>query len=126
MPLVDVTLSDHFPICFCIELESRQVHANMTQFFLNTSLLHHKPTLAHIVTVWNLDCRLPHDTDWICWWNSAISRTVRFLHIYGHQLAIFRRWSYQATTSALCSATEALVANPFAPTVQVRGAELHH
>lgn len=46
--------------------------------------------------------------------------------IYGCQLAIFRRQSYEATTTDLWSTTEALVASPFSPSLQVRVVELRH
>lgn len=54
--LVDVTFSYHFPIIFCIEWELRHPRASRNQVFLNTSLLSHQPTLAHINTIWNLEC----------------------------------------------------------------------
>lgn len=48
------------------------------------------------------------------------------MRIYGHQLAIFYRRSYEATIANLRSATEALAANPFSPSLQVRVADLRH
>lgn len=82
--------------------------------------------MAHIQRVWNLEPRPHHHIGWIVWWHDAISRSVRFLCIYGTQLAIYRRWSYDVTTKALCVATKALALNPFDSTLQLRLAKLHH
>ena len=51
---------------------------------------------------------------------------MHFLHIYGHQVAIFRKWAYEANTLALKKASEALTLNPFDANLQVQLANLWH
>ena len=63
---------------------------------------------------------------WIQWWNDVITRTMHILCIYGHQVAIFRKWAYEANTLALRKASEALSLNPFDVDLQVQLAKLCH
>lgn len=101
IPLTDVTLSDHYPIYFGIVWQTVVPKASKSQFFLNTSVLLHASTISHIQCVWNLEPRPHSHRGWIQWWNDAITRTAHFLRIYGRQLAIFRKRSYESTTLAL-------------------------
>ena len=48
------------------------------------------------------------------------------LCIYGHQVSIFRKWTYEANTLALRKASEALTLNPFDVDLQVQLAKLYH
>lgn len=96
------------------------------QFYLNMSLIHHQTKMAHIQRVWNLDPRPHHHTGWIVWWHDDITRSTRFLYIYGRQLAMYRRWSYDVTTKALCAATKDLALNPYDSNLQLRLAQLHN
>ena len=51
---------------------------------------------------------------------------MRFLRIYGRQVAIFRKRAYEANTLALRKASEALSLNPFDVDLQVQLAKLCH
>lgn len=124
IPLVDVTLSYHFPIAFYIEWHIAQPRPTTTQFYLNMSVLHHQPTIAHILQIQNLVPRSHQPTSWIKWWNDAITRSAWFLRIYGRQLARFFQRSYEATTKALYTASEALVLDPFNMYLQLQLAQL--
>lgn len=123
-PLTDMTLSNHFPIQFSIEWQVGCTRPPRTQFFFNTSLLSHYPSVAHIQKIWKLEGHPTHQHRWIDWWNFVIQCTLQFLSIYGLQLANFCWHSYEATMVDLCHATKDLVANPFSPMLQVRVAEL--
>ena len=115
IPLLDVTLSDHYPIYFGITWYIVVSKVAKSQFFLNTSMLMHASTISHILCVWNLE-PCPHSQKgWIQWWSDAIARTVHFLGIYGHQVAIFKKWAY-----------EALTLNPFDVYLQVQLAKLFY
>ena len=46
--------------------------------------------------------------------------------IYGRQLAVFRKRSYEANTLALRKASEALTLNPFDVDLQVQLAKIRH
>ena len=48
------------------------------------------------------------------------------MRIYGRQVAIFRKWAYEANTLALRKASEALSLNPFDADLQVQLAKLRH
>ena len=63
---------------------------------------------------------------WLQWWSDAIARIAHFLRIYGRQVAIFRKWAYEANTLALKKAYEALTLNPFDVDLQVQLAKLQH
>lgn len=58
------------------------------------------------------------------WWCRSIQCTTHFLHIYGHQLAIFQRCSYKAITLELRHAMEALANNPFSISLKAEVAQL--
>ena len=64
LPLSDVTLSDHYPIYFGINWQTAVQKNTRSQFYLNTSVLTHNSTIAHILRVWNLE---PHPHSPIGW-----------------------------------------------------------
>ena len=76
-------------------------------------------TISHILHVWNLEPCLHSQRGWIQWWNDAITKTMRFLCIYGRQVASFRKWAYEANTLDVRKAYEALTLNPFDVDLQV-------
>lgn len=125
-PLYDLTLSDHFPIHFSITWHFAPYRTCKTQFFLNTSLLSHPPTATHIRCTWNLAPRPHSHTGWIQWWNDDITRTMKFLCIYGCQLAIYHRRYYEATIKDLFMMSKSLVQNLFDTRLQTRVANLCH
>ena len=50
-PLLDVTLSNHYPIYFVINWQTTIQKSVRSQFYLNTSVLTHNSTIAHILHV---------------------------------------------------------------------------
>ena len=126
IPLLDVMLSNHYPIYFVINWQIAIQKTIRSQFYLNTSMLTHNSTIGHILRVWNLEPHPHSHIGWIQWWNDAISRTAHFLRIYGRQLVVFRKRSYEATTLALKKASKALTLNPFDVDLQVHIAKIHH
>ena len=119
IPLSDVTLFDHYPIYFGITWHTAIPKVATSQFFLNTSVLMHASTISHILCVWNLEPHPHSQLGWLQWWSDAIARTVCFLCIYGRQVAIFKKWAYEANTLALRKSFEALTLNPFDADLQV-------
>lgn len=110
----------------CQTTSSCLYHPSQTQFYLNMSLLQNHSMMAHIQRVWNLEPRPHHHTGWIEWWHDIISCFARFLCIYGRQLSIYCRWSYDKMTKVLCAATKYLALNPFDSTLQLHLAQLRH
>lgn len=51
IPLLDLMLSNHYPIYFSISWQIVVQQAVKTQFFLNTSVLMHSSIIAHILRV---------------------------------------------------------------------------
>lgn len=76
--------------------------------------------MAHIQRVWNSEPRPHHHTGWIAWWHDVITRSARFLHIYGRKITMYHRFSYDVTTKYLCVATKDLALNPFYSNLQLR------
>jgi len=99
--LLDVTLSDHYPIYFTISWQTIVQRFLIMQFFLNMSVLMDTFTSCHILHVWNFELWPHSQTGWIQWCKYIITRTTRFLCKYGRQLVIFKKKSYEANTKCL-------------------------
>ena len=86
----------------------------------------HASIISHIQHVWNLEPHSHSQRGLIQWLNDAITRTTCFLYIYGHQLVVFRKQSYEANTFALRKTSKALTLNPFDVDFQIQLAKLCH
>ena len=63
---------------------------------------------------------------WIQWWNDSITRTTHVLSIYGKQLAILGRRSYESTIIALKKASKDVTLNPFDIYLKIQIAKFSH